>query len=154
MTLKETVENKLKIQLGEKTQIKLFASLQSQNIDQLSETIQGIFGLGAYNVTPETQKNITDDYYDTESLELYKDHALLRIRRDQGEPSIIAKSILSQSRGQFKRKEFEQKISEKTLQNEVATNFSAITKEAFPDLIGKRFLHMLKITNERRNFLL
>lgn len=146
-------EHEIKIQLSSTTQVKLFASMKSQELAQFADTLRGMFGLGDYTVQPENRKNVTDDYYDTPSLTLFKDHALLRVRRDGGDPKIVAKSMLSHAQGEFKRQEYEQTTSEVMLQSEIVSNFRDMASKAFPGLNAPTFEQVLKVTNERHNYL-
>ncbi|WP_433852098.1 CYTH domain-containing protein [Stenotrophomonas nitritireducens] len=146
-------EHEIKIQLSSTTQVKLFASMRSQELAHFADTLKGMFGLADYTVNPENRKNVTDDYYDTSSLTLFRDHSLLRVRRDGGNPKIVAKSMLSQAQGEFKRSEYQQESSEPALQSEIVNNFHTMALKAFPDLTSAQFEHVLKVTNERHNYL-
>ncbi len=105
-------------------------------------------------MTTENVKNVTDDDDDTDYLSLYSSHSLLRVRRQGGSPTIIVKKLMRQSPGELERSEFEQATTEDGLQSLIESNFAAIVATELPDIKGKKLGYKVRVTNERRNFLM
>ena len=149
-----SIEHELKVRPSAVVQIKLLSSLRSQRMGDLTNTLKGILGVGDFVVTAENVINVSDDYYDTDSLDICRSHSVFRVRREFGATTIVLKTLMSQSPGEFKRNEIEIPVSEIHLQDMVSTGFHDIVKENFPDSRGKPLRLKLEVTNKRRNFLM
>lgn len=148
------IEHEIKVTPSASVQIKLLSSLQSQKLDDVVRTLKGVLGFGDFAVTTENVRNVTDDYYDTDDLSLYSTHSLLRVRRQGSSPTIVVKTLIGQSPGELKRTEFEQATSEDELQSLIESSFASIVAAQLPDLKGKKLTYKVKVSNERRNYLM
>ena len=76
--------------------MKLLASLRSQSVDDVTQTLKGVLGVGDFKLTIENVKSLIEEYYDTPELALYDTHSVFRIRRDTGTPCLVIRHLVGQ----------------------------------------------------------
>ncbi len=148
------IEHEIKVTPNTNVQIKLLSSIRSQNIDNVIKTLKATLGIGDFSVLPEDVKSIIDDYYDTEDLALYYTHSVFRIRREGVQPTLVIKQLVRQAQGELERTEYETSLSEIELQNQSSQSFPEVVASQLPDIRDKKLAYLLKVTNERRNYLM
>lgn len=151
---RKATEHELKLTPSTSLQVKLLASLRTQSVDDVIHILKGVLGVGDFKVTIENVKSLIDEYFDTSDLALYDTHSVFRVRRDAGTPCLVIKKLIGQEQGEIKRTEHETDLSEETYQQLRAEGFAPIVAKEIPDLRDKRLVYNLKISNERRNFIL
>lgn len=151
---RKTTEHELKLIPSTSLQVKLLASLRSQSVEGVIQTLKGVLGVGDFMVTVENIKSLIDEYYDTPELALYDTHSAFRIRRDVGTPILVIKRLIGQDQGEMKRTEHETALTEETYQKLLTEGFASVIARELPDLRTKKLEYKLKVSNERRNYLL
>lgn len=152
--MKPTEEHEIKVVPAPGQQIKLLTSLRSKSTDELQDTLQGFIGTGQFSISLEGTKTINDVYYDTEDLQLFEIHSLLRVRHVGDATKLIIKTLTSQSAGELKRAEHEFNISAQELKDLESTNFKQYVDVHFPELSGRSFSKLISVRNDRLNYLL
>jgi len=147
-------ENEIKFTVSDEAQAKMLAALFDRGrIDEIIHWIGAIFDFSDYTVTPENIEIITDEYFDTEDLEIHEIHGSLRVRHLNEQLTLTLKKLIGQEPGQLKRQELSQPITNSGYNKFVDDGVNIVIQANLPDLVGKKFVRMLKVGNERKSFL-
>lgn len=147
-------EHEIKVAPTVTQQVKLLAALRSDRVEDLIHTIKGVLGIGDFHVAMENVKTVMDDYFDTDDLALYYTHSVFRIRREGGSPRLVIKKLVGQDQGELRRTEDETELSEAQLQSLLAERFASVVRAKLTDLRDKLLSIKLRVTNERRNYIM
>lgn len=149
------IEHELKFVPTSSTQIKLRGSLRNASFHEVIDTFSGVIGLaGDYVFEPSAAEAIVDIYFDTNDLDLFKDHASFRLRQSGREIEVTIKRQRSQELGEFKRDEIKFALTAKELLDHERDGYHDLVKIHFPRLTGKQFRTTLIVKNSRRTFLM
>lgn len=152
--MQPTEEHEIKVVPTLGQQVKLLTSLRSKSTDELRDTLQGFIGAGQFSISLEGTKTINDEYYDTQDLQLFEIHALLRVRHVGDTTKLIVKTLTSQSTGELRRAEHEFDVSAQELKDLESINFKKCVDIYFPELSGRAFSKIISVRNDRMNYLL
>lgn len=149
------IEYELKFTPKKSTQIKLLASLKSDTIDNVINTITNALGLSdSYILEPLDAEALTDVYHDTDQLTLYKEGNCLRVRHSGKETKITVKINRGNISGEFKRDEYSIVCDQSTLQRHINENFVDFTRTKLAHLSGAKINPRIIVKNSRRLFIM
>ena len=148
-------EHELKLIPRPELQAKLLEIKPIKDVEKVVQAVRGLLGAAEFKVTAEYVDIISDEYFDTPSLDLHRLGAILRVRRHRGlGPEVVVKTMLEHDPGLMKRREFSKHISEAEYRQMVADGFRSHLLKVMPDIADKGLAYKFKIKNERRNLIL
>lgn len=154
MQINTSSEHEIKLRVTQNAQAKLLSSMRGKKDSEISDVVRqlkAIFDMGEFDFHPDPTEIITDKYYDTKSLDLFKTQSSLRLRRLNGGVELTAKTLKGREKGQFNREEHT--INPKDSASEPSANeIGEVVEKVFPDIVGETLTPMLELFNERRNF--
>lgn len=146
------------IQLGELNLVKesqiIFDFIGDEtNVDSLISRFKQYFIFGGFKVSEEKEITYSDDYYDTIDGYCKKSSQTLRVRTDFKGYTAIVKKPAKNDLGIQTREEIKIQIPNAEVLSQFKDNsFERLVAKHLPSFVGMKFLHILTISNTRREF--
>lgn len=151
MTESKTDERELEFKFVPSREVQ--ARLAARNAPaEVVDVLKAAFDLGDYSFGDCKTQKIVDTYYDTGDLTLYRAHATLRVRSEDGKLEITLKTPRSHSPGVFDRHEFSLPVTDAEVRQHEQDGFRDFINLRSEQFVGFQLQPTLVIENERRKY--
>lgn len=150
-------ERELKFKPSNKLQLKLVAGLSGADQQSAMIALRHSLGLGSWEIIPDGVETISDEYWDTDDFQLFRQRIGFRLRRKNDAFEITRKSEDSNSDHGPLMDRPEDTIDEvppDVVLNSMYDSFSLQRRTLLPDLVSVNFRPVLRVDNSRRKFVL